>query len=50
MASKMNPSDYKKLQNISAFLKGQEFYDLQACHSKNTKIVLGLPMKLLNLI
>ena len=50
MASKMNASECKKLQNISAFLKGEAFYDLQAGHVKKAKLFIGLPMKLLSIV
>ncbi len=50
MASKLNDSNYLRLKNISAFLKGNEFYALQAGHSKKPKLSIGLPMKLLSLI
>ncbi len=46
MALEMNASDCKKLQNISAFLKGEEFYDLQTGHVKKTQLFIGLTMKL----
>ncbi len=36
MASKLNASNYSRLKNVSAFLKGNEFYDIQAGHSKKT--------------
>ncbi len=46
MALEMNASDCKKLQNISAFLKGEEFYDLQTSHVKKAKLFIGMPIKL----
>ena len=35
----MTASNYSRLKNISAFLNGNEFYDLQAGHSEKTKTV-----------
>ena len=35
MASKLKASNYLRLKNISAFLKGNEFYDLQQVTQKN---------------
>jgi hypothetical protein len=46
LASKSNASDYRRLKNVSAFLKGNDFYDLQAGPSKRPKLSIGLPMKL----
>ena len=39
MTSEVTASDYKKLQNISAFLKGEEFYHLVADFPKKNKRV-----------
>jgi hypothetical protein len=39
MTSEVTASDYKKLQNISAFLKGEEFYHLVADFPKKKKRV-----------
>jgi hypothetical protein len=39
MTSEVNAADYKKLQNISAFLKGEEFYHLVADFPKKNKLV-----------
>ena len=39
MASKLTASNYSRLKNISAFLNGNEFYDLQAGHLKKSKTV-----------
>ena len=34
-----NASNHSRLKNLSAFLKGNKFYDLQAGHLKKTKTV-----------
>ena len=39
MTSEVTAADYKKLQNISAFLKGEEFYHLVADFPKSNKRV-----------
>ena len=39
MTSLVPSSQYKKLQEISKFLKGEEFYDLVGDHSKTAKYV-----------
>ena len=39
MTSEVTAADYKKLQNISAFLKGEEFYHLLADFPKKNKRV-----------
>jgi hypothetical protein len=43
MTSEVTAADYKKLQHISAFLKGEEFYHLVAeFPKKNTNVFNGL--------
>lgn len=39
MTSEVTAKDYRKLQNISAFLKGEEFYHLVADFPKKNKLV-----------
>ena len=39
MTSEVTAADYKKLQNISAFLKGEEFHHLVADYPKKNKLV-----------
>ena len=40
MTSEVTAADYKKLQNISAFLKGEEFHHLVADFQKNKCVQL----------
>ena len=39
MTSEVSAADYKKLQNISAFLKGEEFYHIVTDYPKKAKLV-----------
>ena len=39
MTSEVTAKDYRKLQNISAFLTGEEFYHLVADFPKKNKLV-----------
>lgn len=50
MTSEVNATDYKKLQNISSFLKGEEFYHLVADYPKKPNLFSGLPVNQFSLI
>jgi hypothetical protein len=45
MTSDVTAADYRKLQNISAFLKGEEFYHLVADFPKKINLFNGLLVK-----